>query len=237
MKKNRRNIVIGAIIILPITGVLFYKIGLPYFKKLSLTTYLNSSTRETIYDRNNNPDFSKTHIEIPKEDGYLLAVYKDRHKLVLLKNNVIEKEYDVNIRRENIDRAVWEDSQTPEGIFTIETLDVVSDPPWERWMRLNTVEKAHQIYKENYEDGARRIANFETRYGPLDNDVALRKFNEINPDHQILRGIGIHGGGFSLYHDWTTGCIAMSDDNVTELFDILKNSPNKGVGTKVIIQD
>jgi len=42
------------------------------------------------------------------------VVYKDNHKLELLKNNILIKQYDVNIKREKQDRSIWEDNQTPE---------------------------------------------------------------------------------------------------------------------------
>ena len=234
MKKRKLLLLLGAVLILLVP--LFYFVVSPAMKGYALKMYLNTPTSKTIYERNNN-NFPKTKIDIPEHEGYLLAVYKDAHKLQIIKNNALKAEYDVNIKRENMDRKVWEDDQTPEGIFYIESMDKIFDPPWSRWMRLDTAEKAHEIYKEAYPDGETRIREFEEEYGPLDNDQALRQFNEINPDQKILRGIGIHGGGFSIYHEWTNGCIAMSDEDVIELFDILGNSQSGGIGTMVVIQD
>jgi len=206
-------------------------------KKLATTLYLQTPIKKTIYEQNSQNNYPKTTIPIPKEKGYLLAVYKDKHILELLKNNELVKRYDVNIRREKEDRKIWEDNQTPEGIFTIETMDVITSPAWSRWMRVNTTSKAREIYQESHKDGFGRIIAFEESYGKINSDEKLRQFNEINSDQKILRGIGIHGGGFSLYRDWTEGCIALADKDVIELFDILSNSTNHGIGTEVIIQD
>jgi len=242
MKKQKWSkkliIILIILICLGLFGIYIYRYQVvPYFKKVSLTTWLNTPSNTTIYEQNSENAFPKTKITIPKEEGYLIAVYKDQHKLKLLKNNKIEKEYSVNIKREEMDRKIWEDDQTPEGIFYIETMNKVTDPPWSRWMRLNTVKKAHEIYKEAYNNGEELISEFEEEYGKLNTDKNLRKFNQINSKQKILRGIGIHGGGFSMYHEWTQGCIALADKDVIELFEILKQSKNKGIGTKVIIQD
>ncbi len=235
-KKYISRLFFVIISIIVISLVVYKHKIIPHFKKVALTAWLNTPTLSTIYEKNNN-NFSKTKIDIPKEKDYLIAVFKDSHKLQLLKNNQIIKEYNVNIKREKENRKIWEDDQTPEGIFTIESMDKVTNPPWSRWMRLNTVKKSHELYKQAYTDGEVRINKFEEEHGKLNTDKALRQFNKINKDQKILRGIGIHGGGFSIYHDWTNGCVGMSDKDVIELFDILKKSLNKGIGTKVIIQD
>lgn len=190
----------------------------------------------TIYRQNNNNNYPKTKIEIPSQDGFLIAVYKDAHKLFLYQDNKIIKEYDVNIKRELVDRTIWEDNQTPEGIFKIETMDEVTNG-WSRWMRLDTHEKAKEIYKGNVFGGTERIRDYEKEYGEIKTDSDIRKFNSIYSSHKILRGIGIHGGGFSLYNEWTQGCIALNNEDVDELFEILKKGENKGMGVPVIIQD
>lgn len=157
--------------------------------------------------------------------------------MYLYEDNGVVKEYDVNIKRELEDRKIWEDDQTPEGIFTIETMDTISIPNWSRWMRLDTTEVAIRNYREAYPDGAYRIEEFEQKYGPLNTDEQFRLFNEKNSRQKILRGIGIHGGGFNLYKEWTQGCVAMDDEDVIELFDLLRESDNGGIGTRVVIQD
>ena len=228
---QKRKIIILIVLIL---AFIFFYFNFPVkLKKTATKTYLNYGTK-TIYEKNNN--YPKTVIAIPELKGYLIAVYKDAHKLKLYKDNEIIKEYDVNLRNEEEDRKIWEDSQTPEGIFKIETMDIVTNG-WERWMRLDTLDKARKIYKENYNDGERRINDFENQYGKINNDEDIRKFNNLNEDEKMLRGVGIHGGGFSLYHDWTDGCMGMASDDVIELFDLISESENKGIGTAVIIQD
>jgi L,D-transpeptidase-like protein len=232
---KKKKILLISILVLFLTPIVYLTVW-PQIKGIAFTLYLKIPASETIYEKNGDA-YPKTIIELPEEEGYLIAVYKDVHELHLLKNNEIIKKYDVNIRNEKIDRKVWEDDQSPEGVFTIESMDVVTDPAWKRWMRLDTTEKAHEIYKESFADGGERIKEFEDLYGPLDNDEALREFNEINSDQKILRGIGIHGGGFSIYRDWTLGCIAMSNKDIIDLYSVLQDSENTGMGTTVVIQD
>ena len=193
--------------------------------------------RLTVYEQNENPDYPKTKVKIPEHNGYLIAIYKDEHRLKLFEDNEIIKEYEINIRRELADRQTWEDSQTPEGVFTIDSMNVIDDNAWKRWIRLDTFEKAKKSYIENYPDGETRIQDYESNFGKLGSDKSLRQFNEINSDQKILRGIGLHGGGFSLYTEWTLGCAAMNNEDIIELFDILKKSENGGIGTVVVVGD
>lgn len=239
MDYMKKKTIIGfAVVLALVAGLVLMWIGnVNDSRKKALEIYTDFPGPKTIYDQNNNPHYKKTHIEIPKHEGYLIAVYKDQHKLKLYKNNEVIKEYDVNIKREFEDRKKWEDDQTPEGIFSIETMDVISNPPWERWMRVDTLKKAKELYVDEYEDGNERIVEFERKSGLIDGDSAIRKFNEQNSDQKMLRGIGIHGGGFSLYRDWTNGCVAMSDEDITELFGFLSESSSGGIGTLVVIQD
>jgi lipoprotein-anchoring transpeptidase ErfK/SrfK len=209
----------------------------PPVQKFLLTGYLKFPMSLTVFEKNNHPEYPKTILPIPIVPEYVVAVFKNSHLLLVYQSGDLVKEYTVNVRREKPDRETWDDDQTPEGVFRIETMDSVSMPPWERWMRLDTLDVARNSYGKMYPDGEKRIHSYEDRFGLLDSDQALRKFNEINSDQKILRGIGIHGGGFSSYHDWTNGCVGMRDEDVRELFDLLKNSPNQGIGTMVIIQD
>lgn len=222
----------GALFVVAISWLIF-----PSFKKFLLTTYLAFPSLQTIYGKNEHPEYPKTTIELPVAAGYLIVVYKDKHELHLFKDGTFVKKYNVNIRREMADAKVAEDDQSPEGVFMIETMDIVTDPPWERWMRLDTLEKAKGMYISAYPDGQERITSFENEYGPIKNDADIRVFNEKNPRRELLRGVGIHGGGFSINRDWTKGCVGMADKDVIELFDFLKDSPNGGIGTKVVIQD
>jgi hypothetical protein len=233
---KKKIIIIALILILVFTSFIIFK--KTYLLQNLSFKILNSLKLKnlTIYEQNNHLKYPKTIIEIPKHQGYLVAVYKDEHKLKLYQDNQIIKEYDVNIKRELPDRKIWEDNQTPEGIFKIETMDKVTNG-WSRWMRLNTLNTALPNYINNYSDGEERINNFEKEYNEIKTDADLRKFNSLNSDQKILRGIGIHGGGFSLYREWTWGCIAMSNKDVIELFDFLSKNENNGLNTLVIIQD
>lgn len=178
----------------------------------------------------------ETKIEIPEHKGYLIAVYKESHILKLFKDNKVIKQYPVNLRNELADRRIWRDDQTPEGSFRIEDMNIVTNG-WSRWMRLNTLEKAKKIYIQSYPDGEKVIKTFEAKHGTIKTDGHIRNFNKANPRQKMLRGIGIHGGGYIPGNDWTVGCVALSDKNVIELYTILSSSKNGGIGTPVLIQD
>lgn len=236
---HKTKLLIASLLILAVAGVFFTAAWFvfPPFQKSLLTAYLHLPSLKSIDEKNINPEYTKTVIALPQETGFLVAVYKDRHELELYQDNVLVKTYRVNIRREQEDAEVAEDDQTPEGIFAIETMDVVSNPPWERWMRLNTLDKAKGMYAAAYTDGADRIGQYEKEHGSITTDADIRAFNGANSDQELLRGIGIHGGGFSLNRDWTKGCVGMADADVIELFNFLKTAPSGGIGTKVVIQD
>jgi hypothetical protein len=193
--------------------------------------------RKTVYEQNENHNFSKNKVEISsQQEGFLIAIYKDRHRLELFRDGESLKSYEVNVRREKEDRNIWEDDQTPEGEFQIDFMSQI-DNGWERWIRLDTRKKAKRIYEENHPDGKERIAQFESQWGRITSDQDLRNFNQINPDQKMLRGIGIHGGGFSVYQDWTNGCVAMENEDVIELFRLLQETPQGGIGIPVVIGD
>ncbi|MCD4705005.1 L,D-transpeptidase [bacterium] len=232
----KKKYIIIILIIILISGLFIISKKTYFFQNIGFKI-LNSLKlkRLTIYEQNNHPEYPQTKIKIPEHQGYLIAVYKNEHKLKLYQDNRIIKEYNVNIKRELPDREVWEDNQTPEGIFTIETINKVTNG-WARWMRLDTLNVAHPNYINNHPDGLERINNFEKKYNKIKTDADIKKFNSLNFDQKMLRGIGIHGGGFSLHQEWTWGCIAMSNKNVTELFNLLSQKKNEGLGTLVVVQ-
>lgn len=178
-----------------------------------------------------------TQIEVPYTEDYIVYVQKDAHILYLYKQGKKIKEYKVNLRNELPARRLLNDGQTPEGIFEVYQMAVVTNPAWCRWIAFNTVELAKEIYINENSQGTRLIEEFESKYGQIMTDKDIRKFNRKNPDIELLRGFGIHGGGYYPGNDWTLGCPALNDDDVTELYDLLLTNPNGGIGTKVIIVD
>jgi hypothetical protein len=189
------------------------------------------------YWEKEDPAKYNTKIEIPYSSFYIIAVYKNAHVVHLIKEKKTVREYKTNIRNELLDRLLEDDRQTPEGSFKIWQLAVITDPPWTRWLAFDTTKKAKEIFKNEYPDGREILSQYETRYGEIKNDADIRVFNKRNPQTPMLRGFGIHGGGYYPGHDWTFGCPALSNRDVIELYEFILKNPDGGIGTLVIIQD
>jgi hypothetical protein len=189
------------------------------------------------YWENQDPATFLSKIEIPYSTSYLVAVYKNAHILRIIKEKKTVREYKTNVRNELPDRLLEDDYQTPEGVFTIWQIAVVTDPPWSRWLAFDTTTKAKEIFRNEYADGRKILSAYETGQGEIKNDADIRLFNKRNPRTPMLRGFGIHGGGYKPGHDWTWGCPALSDRDVIELYDFILKNPDGGIGTMVIIQD
>jgi hypothetical protein len=102
-------------------------------------------------------------------------------------------------------------------------------------MLLDTTKQSLNDYFAQYGDAGRgRAATWELQHGPLDTIWEVYDFNEANPEFRIWNDILIHGGGSDS--DWTWGCIALDNQDVMELFDILKRSIGGGLGVAVEIQ-
>ncbi len=155
----------------------------------------------------------------------------------LVQENAVIREYNVNLLNELPDRLLENDEQTPEGVFKVYQLAVVTDPPWSRWIAFDTTEKAKTIFKNEYKNGSTILSNYVKKYGRVSKDEDIRIFNFRNPETPMLRGFGIHGGGYHPNNDWTIGCPALDDEDVVELYKYLKRNPQNGMGTKVFIQD
>jgi len=131
-------------------------------------------------------------------------------------------------------RNTWDDELTPEGEFLIASMQYQSmfGP---RQMLLDTTSRAVSDYVEQYgEEGRIRLRDWEAEQGPLDTIWEVYDFNEANPQHRIWNDILIHGGG--THRDWTLGCIALDDEDMIELFDILHRSKMRGLGVAVEIR-
>lgn len=102
------------------------------------------------FGKNNTPDPSptpdnpeglqtkyNTKLKIPNTNHYIIYVSKQTHTLSVYKHSKEIKKYKTNIRSELPDRLSENDGQTPEGIFPIYQLAIVSDPPWSRWIAFN----------------------------------------------------------------------------------------------------
>ncbi|MBN1411223.1 MAG: L,D-transpeptidase, partial [Spirochaetales bacterium] len=93
------------------------------------------------------------------------------------------------------------------------------------------------IFRKEFKDGSAILDDYEKKYGIITCDADIRIFNERNPSTPLLRGFGIHGGGYIPGFDWTIGCPAMANDDVIDLYNLIRQNPDSGIGTEVIIQD
>ncbi len=166
---------------------------------------------------------------------YRVLVSKSEHQLTVFYNNEVIKSFRVGISKHGVGpRRIWADELTPEGSFLIASMQYESrfGP---RQMLLDTTTQSLKDYYVQYGDAGRlRIASWEFQHKSLDTIWEVYDFNQEDLEFPIWNDILIHGGGSNS--DWTWGCIALDDQDIIELYDILKQSTNGGLGVKVTIQ-
>jgi hypothetical protein len=172
---------------------------------------------------------------VRRVDDYRIVVYKAEHELRVYQGGEQIAEYPIALSRKGLaPRKIWEDSLTPEGEFLIASMQYESifGP---RQMLLDTTQQSLSDYVVQYgEKGKERIAAWEFEHGALDTIWETYDFNESNTEYRMWNDILIHGGGTSW--DWTLGCIALDNDDVIELFDLLYRSEKRGLGVPVEIR-
>jgi hypothetical protein len=194
------------------------------------------SAQKRYWDKDD-PSLHLTILQPPTGPDYAIFIDKSDHSLTVYRAGAVVKAYVCNIRNELPDRLLENDGQTPEGIFSVYQLAKVSRPDWKRWIAFDTLEKAKAIFVRENPSGRDILEAYEKKYGAIRNDADIKKFNSRNRSTPLLRGFGIHGGGYFPGHDWTVGCAALADADVIELYDLLIRNPGGGIGTKVYIQD
>ncbi|NPA48838.1 MAG: L,D-transpeptidase [Thermodesulfobacteria bacterium] len=155
----------------------------------------------------------------------LLVVEKYSRTLYFYRDRTIQKAYPVALGwNPDVPKKEKGDGATPEGFYFI-----VAKRPSRKYtlfMELNypnlkDVNLAWWEGRLSYEDYQRCLE-------------AARK-REPSPSCPLGFGIGIHGGGVfkerdgKIVKDWTYGCIALNDQDIRELYRLVK------VGTPVII--
>jgi murein L,D-transpeptidase YafK len=135
-----------------------------------------------------------------------LIVLKSEHVLLAYSSDEIIKTYHVSIGRNSSGHKISRgDKRTPEGIYTID--------------------------QRNSQSGYHK--NLGVSY-PNDNDRQAAKKKNLDPGGDIK----IHGmkngwgfiGKFHKFVDWTAGCIAVTDDEMDELYERVE------IGTPIIIK-
>ena len=141
-----------------------------------------------------------------QNEGYAFIVDKLQHKGYLYYKGKLSKEYDVEFGRNWIgDKHYAGDKATPEGMYKVIKKKSNGDSRYYKAMLINY---------PNEED----YANFNSK----------KRQGEISKNSHIGGLIEIHGDG-GKGADWTSGCIALSNSEMDELFS---KTP---VGTPVTI--
>jgi L,D-transpeptidase catalytic domain len=159
--------------------------------------------------------------EMTRDSSYLnplnwaVMVYKSRHELLVYYKGRIYQHYDAVFGR-SLDHGtkLWEgDRRTPEGVYTI-----VEKHPSLRWRWFLTLNYPNLLDRRRYDE------------------LLQGRVLPVRGGHPVAEGghIGIHGTDNPLLNrgdvNWTTGCISVSNRDVSELRRILP------IGTVVIIK-
>ena len=110
--------------------------------------------------------------------------------------------------------------RTPEGVFY-----VVNRNPRSQYY------KAFLLNYPNAEDAERGLGSGLINQGEHDAIMEAERRNTTPPMNTLLGGmIEIHGEGTGLSTNWTQGCVAIRNEDIDRLWDIVQ------VGTPVVIQ-
>lgn len=125
-----------------------------------------------------------------------VVVNKGERKLYLLHNRTVLKAYDVGLGNEPVGHKQFEgDGKTPEGLYIID--------------RFNPRSEYHLSVGVSY---------------PNENDTALAQALGREPGGDIfIHGWGPDGNRLAPNRrDWTAGCIAVRDDEIEEVYAMLR---------------
>lgn len=140
-----------------------------------------------------------------------VVILKARHELHLFDGDQLIRTYPIDLGENPTGTKLRKnDRRTPEGRFRVVTKNATS--PYHRFIGLNYPGKA---------DADRGLATGLISPGEA---AGIRRAEAAgdrpNWSTELGGGIGIHG--HRRGHDWTGGCIAVSDAHVSELFSILR---------------
>ncbi|MDD2369931.1 MAG: L,D-transpeptidase family protein [Sulfuricurvum sp.] len=132
---------------------------------------------------------------IPKNSIDSLVVYKSKHRLLAYSGTKLMKTYPISIGKNSIGHKEFEgDKKTPEGNYTINTKN-----PNSGW------HKNLGISYPNTED----IKHAKSLGKPPGGNIKI---------HALRNGFGFIGKLHRSF-DWTNGCIAVTDEEIDELYD------------------
>ncbi|WP_136668318.1 murein L,D-transpeptidase family protein [Flavobacterium sp. H122] len=127
-----------------------------------------------------------------------LVVNKSKRQMHAYANGQLVKTYKISLGKQPIgDKEIEGDKKTPEGIYFINDKNPNSG-----------YHKNLGISYPNKED----IENVKSLGLPAGGDVKI---------HGLRNGVGFIGK-FHRWHDWTLGCIAVTDEEIDELYNAVK---------------
>lgn len=137
-----------------------------------------------------------------------IVVHKRERTLELLRNGLVESEFKIALGRVPVgDKEIEGDGKTPEGNFFIQG----KNPKSKYHLGLG-------VSYPNIEDAERGLLSGVIDEDERDSIVAAMAAGEMPPQKTKLGGeIYIHGGGTDA--DWTQGCIALDNEDMTTLFE------------------
>ncbi|MFC3527969.1 murein L,D-transpeptidase family protein [Paracoccus mangrovi] len=123
-----------------------------------------------------------------------IVVKKGERKLYLISGKSLLKKYDINLGKQPIGDKQYEgDGKTPEGVYFID--------------RFNPNSRYHLSVGISY---------------PSARDVAEAASMGLRPGGDIfIHGLGPEGRALNR-PDWTAGCIAVKDEEIEEIFAMLR---------------
>lgn len=148
-----------------------------------------------------------------------IAVEKKKRNLKLYDGKKLVKTYKISLGAVPVgDKEIEGDGKTPEGEFYVFTKNEKSA----FFLSLG-------LSYPNKEDAKRGLKANLISQSEYDEIILAVDSKEMPPQKTKLGGeIYIHGGGCDA--DWTQGCMALDNDDMQELFEII------AVGTTVIIK-
>jgi murein L,D-transpeptidase YafK len=140
----------------------------------------------------------------------LIIVHKKTRTLELFDGEALVKTYTIVLGSQPIgDKEIEGDGKTPEGKFYVFTKNDKS----KFYLSLG-------LSYPDTEDANRGLAAKLITKAEYDAIVEAIAKKEMPPQYTKLGGeIYIHGGGISS--DWTLGCIALKNEDMKELFDVI----------------
>jgi murein L,D-transpeptidase YafK len=135
-----------------------------------------------------------------------IVILKAKRQLLVYSKGELLKTYSVSLGKQPVGAKEFEgDKKTPEGIYTINAKNDKSD--YHKNLGISYPNKADIKI-------AKRLGK------PTGGDIKI---------HGLKNGIGFIGK-LHRWHDWTLGCIALTNEEIDELYEIAP------IGTKVDIK-